>query len=252
MMTIDIIRAENLAPLPHGFFTRNDGVSKDIFAELNCGLQNGDEVENVLKNREIAVQSLGRPSSSLVTATQTHSSNAVIVNELPDEPISCDGMVTSSPRISLGVLTADCQPILLADKQAGVVGAAHAGWRGALSGIIENTITEMIYLGARRNRICAAIGPSICRESYEVGPEFHEEFLGRDLEFDRYFCEGVGDRVHLDLQAFSLEMLRREDVGSAEWTGQCTYKDPSRFFSYRRSTHMHESEFGVMISIIGI
>ncbi len=251
-MTIEFIRSKILDPVPHGFFTRTGGVSTGIFAELNCGIRSGDKLEKVTKNRELAILSLGRRTNSLVTAIQTHSSDVIFLDAVPDESITCDGLVASNPEISLGVMSADCQPVLLADRTAGVVGAAHAGWRGALNGIIGKMIAKMIAHGARRDRIRASIGPSICRERYEVGPEFQGEFMRANPESKKFFSDSSGNRLHFDLQGFSLELLSLEGVDNAEWTGHCTYKDPQTFFSRRRSMHQNETEFGVMISIIGI
>jgi YfiH family protein len=161
-------------------------------------------------------------------------------------------MVTKVPGIALSVLTADCQPVLFADRQAGVIGAAHAGWRGALSGVLEATVAGMEALGAARGRIVAVIGPTISRTAYEVGPEFREAFLAADPGHAVYFTDGPGDRAHFDLPAFGLDRLRRAGVGVAVWTGHCTYSDPARFYSYRRSTHAHEADYGRLISAIAL
>jgi YfiH family protein len=159
-------------------------------------------------------------------------------------------MATATPGVALGVLTADCMPVLFADPEAGVIGAAHAGWRGALDGVLEATVDARVGLGATRNQISAVIGPSISQRAYEVGPEFLDRFLDDDPENGRYFAGGKDDRVHFDLIGYGLARLRRAGIAQAEWTGHCTYTDPARFFSYRRSVHQGEADYGRLISTI--
>ena len=159
-------------------------------------------------------------------------------------------MVTAIPGLLLGVLTADCQPILFHDQRAGVIGAAHAGWRGAVDGVLEATIDAMETLGAQRRGIHAVIGPTISQKAYEVGPEFFDRFRSEDPESLRFFANGSGDRMHFDLPGYGLHRLRAAGVGHAEWTGHCTYSDPSRFYSYRRTTHAGEADYGRLISTI--
>jgi YfiH family protein len=159
-------------------------------------------------------------------------------------------MVTATPGIGLAVLTADCQPVLFADAQAGVVGAAHAGWRGSRDGVLAATLDAMEKLGAKRAAITAVIGPTISQAAYEVGPEFVEGFLDDDPQNSRFFAGGKGDRALFDLPGYSLHRLRAAGVGHAEWTRHCTYSDPARFFSFRRTTHAGEADYGRLISVI--
>jgi YfiH family protein len=159
-------------------------------------------------------------------------------------------MVTRTPGVILGILTADCQPVLFADPQAGVVGAAHAGWRGALDGVLEATLDAMESIGAKRGNTIAVIGPSISQRAYEVGPEFLDDFLAEDVDNSRFFIGGKDDRMMFDLPAYGLHRLHRAGVRDAEWTRHCTYSDPDRFFSYRRTTHAGEADYGRLISTI--
>ncbi len=161
-------------------------------------------------------------------------------------------MVTDRPGLALAILTADCAPVLFADREAGVVGAAHAGWNGALTGVLEATIAAMTGLGAERERIAAAIGPAISQRAYEVGPEYVERFLDADPEHARFFAGGAGDRAMFDLPGFCLHRLREAGVGSAEWTGHCTYSDAARFFSYRRTCHRGEADYGRLVAAIAL
>ena len=167
-----------------------------------------------------------------------------------DEGVRADAMVTNVPGVALSILTADCQPVLFADRENMVIGAAHAGWRGALDGVLENTIDAMVDLGAERENIIAVIGPTISQRAYEVGPEFLDEFLSTDGENDRFFARGKGDRFLFDLPAYGLHRLRKAGIARAEWTRYCTYSDPDRFFSYRRATHNKEADYGRLISVI--
>ncbi len=159
-------------------------------------------------------------------------------------------MVTALPGVALSVLTADCQPVLLADAEAGVIGAAHAGWKGAMAGVLEATVDAMEALGASRAAIRAVIGPTISQRAYEVGPEFFDLFEAEDSRNARFFAQGAGDRLQFDLPAYGLYRLREAGIAQAEWTRHCTYSDPARFFSYRRSTHAQEADYGRLIAAI--
>ena len=250
-MTLDILTSDTLSPLRHGFFTRRGGASSGIFAGLNCGPGSSDLAECVAINRARAAEALDLPPDALVTVHQVHSADVVTL----DAPLSgdrprADAMVTATPGIALGILTADCQPVLFADVQAGVIGAAHAGWKGALAGVLEATVDAMVALGARRDRIAAVIGPTISQRAYEVGPEFLERFLDEDRDHARFFAGGSGDRVQFDLPAFGLHCLRQAGIARAEWTRHCTYSDPVRFYSYRRSVHESEADYGRLLSAI--
>ena len=159
-------------------------------------------------------------------------------------------MVTDRPGLGLAILTADCQPVLFADARAGVIGAAHAGWRGAQDGVLEATVAAMEALGAKRGDIHAAIGPTISQAAYEVGPEFFDRFVAEDPANSRFFVPGQGDKLRFDLPSYGLHRLRQAGVGQAEWIRRCTYSDPERFYSYRRTTHAGEADYGRLISVI--
>ncbi len=249
-MTLEILTHEALRPLRHGFFTRRGGASSGIFAGLNCGAGSSDLREAVSINRDRVAEALGLTAQALVGVHQVHSADVVTVQAPLGAPVRADAMVTATPGLALSVLTADCQPVLFADRAAGVIGAAHAGWRGALSGVLEATVDAMEALGARRADVVAIIGPTISQRAYEVGPEFLDAFLAEDGGYSRFFAGGEGDRMHFDLPGFGLHRLRAAGVGRAEWTRHCTYSDPERFFSYRRSVHRHEADFGRLISAI--
>ncbi|QFS81924.1 Laccase domain protein YfiH [Roseivivax sp. THAF40] len=249
-MTLDIITADTLAPLRHGFFSRRGGASSGVFQGLNCGTGSSDQSEMVRINRERVAAAMELDGTGVTTVHQCHSAEVVTVSGPLTPPLPrADGMVTAQPGVALGVLTADCQPILFADAEAGVIGAAHAGWRGALAGVLEATVDAMIALGARREAINAVIGPTISQRNYEVGQDFLEAFVAEDPEYVRFFAGGAGDRMHFDLPAFGLHRLREAGV-RAEWTRHCTYADPDRFFSYRRATHVKEADYGRLISVI--
>ena len=250
-MTAEFLRSELLDPVPHGFFTRLGGVSEGPFAALNCGERSGDSLGNVAENRLRAAAALGLASSRLVTATQTHSTRVEVIRSVPrGERPTADGLVTDLPDVAVGVLTADCQPVLLADRTAGIVGAVHAGWSGTLGGVIESGVSEMERIGACRSRIAAAVGPAIGQANYEVGTEFRERFLAKDEGSSAYFAEDETGRLTFDLPGYGLERLRRAGVSTVEWLGECTYGDPRRFFSYRRSCHLNQPAFGLLISVI--
>jgi len=247
---LESITVDALAPLRHGFFTRKGGASSGIFRGLNCGPGSSDLSEVVAINRARVAAAMDVDADHLLTITQTHSSDVVTLSApLTDRP-RADAMVTATPGLVLGVLTADCQPVLFADTRAQVIGAAHAGWRGAKDGVLEATIAAMERLGAQRAHISAVIGPTICQSAYEVGPEFIDSFLADDPAHAGFFAKGAGDRFLFDLPAFGLHCLRAAGVGHAEWTRHCTYSDPDRFYSYRRTTHAGEADYGRLISVI--
>lgn len=249
-MTLEIITSDRLSAFRHGFFTRRGGASSGVFAGLNCGPGSSDQSEIVAINRTRVAEAMQVPVDHLVTMHQTHSADVVTVTGPLDEPRpKADGMVSNTPGMALGILTADCQPVLFADDSAGVVGAAHAGWRGSLDGVLEATVDAMVALGATRDAITAVIGPSISQRSYEVGPEFLDEFLADDPQNARFFANGTDDRFHFDLPAFGLHRLRNAGI-TAEWTRHCTYSDANRFYSFRRATHAREADYGRLISVI--
>ena len=249
-MTLEILTSDALTPLRHGFFTRHGGASSGVFAGLNCGVGSSDQREVVQINRARVADAMGVAPDHLLGVHQIHSTQVVTAQApMADKP-RADALVTNTPGLALSVLTADCQPVLFADTDAGVIGAAHAGWRGALDGILTATVDAMVDLGATRENITAVIGPSISQSAYEVGPEFIDAFLAEDTEYARYFAQGDGDRMQFDLPGFGLNRLRAAGVGHAEWTRHCTYSDPARFYSYRRTVHAKEADYGRLIAAI--
>jgi polyphenol oxidase len=246
---LEILTSDALAPVRHGFFTRRGGASSGIFAGLNCGPGSSDQSDAVALNRARVAEAMGVAVDGLVTMTQVHSATVATISAPPADRPRADGIVTATPGLALAVLTADCQPVLFADPNAGVIGAAHGGWRGTRDGILEATVDAMVRLGARREDIRAVIGPTISQTAYEVGPEFLADFLQDDPRNGRFFLAGEGDRALFDLPAYGLSRLRNAGV-SAEWTRHCTYRDPERFFSYRRATHAAEADYGRLISVI--
>ncbi|MEL7026328.1 MAG: peptidoglycan editing factor PgeF [Pseudomonadota bacterium] len=250
-MSLDIITSETLAPARHGFFGRGGGASSGVFAGLNCGLGSTDQTEAVRINRGRVAHALDVNDGELITVYQTHSVDVATVQSAWDgRAPKADALVTNTPGLALAILTADCQPVLFSDAEAGVVGAAHAGWKGALGGVLEATLDAMEALGATRATTSATIGPSISQRAYEVGPEFFGRFTDEDPEYGRFFSGGKGDRMQFDLPSFGLHRLRQAGVATANWTGHCTYSDPERFYSYRRSVHAKEADYGRLISAI--
>lgn len=248
-MTLEILTSDALGA-KHGFFTRRGGASSGVFAGLNCGQGSSDQAEIVAINRARVAEAMGVAADHLVGVHQMHSATAVTVDAPLPKKLRADALVTATRGIALSVLTADCQPVLFADKEAGVIGAAHAGWRGALDGVLHATVDAMEALGAQRSNITAVIGPSISQRAYEVGPEFLDSFMAEDPDFARFFINGEGDRMMFDLPAFGLNRLRAAGVGHAEWTRHCTFSDAERFYSYRRTTHAKEADYGRLIAAI--
>ena len=258
-MTLTPITADRLTDsldvVTHGFFTRQGGVSTGIYAALNGGQGSQDTAEAVDENRARIATHLG--VERLVSVHQVHGDRVEMVSGAwPGARPRADAMVTDRAGVGLAILTADCAPVLFADRAAGVVGAAHAGWNGALTGVLEATVAAMVGLGAERERITAVIGPAISQRAYEVGPEYVERFLDEDPEHARFFAGGPnvggGDRAMFDLPGFCLHRLREAGVGSAEWTGHCTYSDEARFFSYRRTCHAREADYGRLVAAIAL
>lgn len=252
-MSVDAIRAAALDGVPHGFLGRRGGVSTGIHAGLNVGTGSADDREAVAANRALAVAAV-LPGAALVTVHQVHSAEVVAVEApFPGERPRADALVTRTPGLLLGVLTADCAPVLLADAEAGVVGAAHAGWKGALAGVTDATVAAMEALGARRDRIAAAVGPCIARASYEVDAAFAERFGADDPENERFFADGRrAGHAQFDLEGYVAARLAAAGIGRVEALGLDTYADPARFFSYRRATHAGEPDYGRQISLIGL
>jgi YfiH family protein len=249
-MTLEIIKANSLAPLRHGFFTRRGGASSGIFKGLNCGTGSSDQHDAVTINRTRVANEMGVSLVALMGVHQVHSTKVVTVTQPTTDHPKADALVTATPGIALSVLTADCQPVLFADHEAGVIGAAHAGWKGALNGILEETLNSMEALGAARANTHVVIGPSISQTAYEVGPEFFKKFTSENPSFARFFTNSKNDKFLFDLPALGLYILLRAGVRSAEWTRHCTYADTSRFYSYRRATHCKEADYGRLIAAI--
>ncbi len=238
-----------ISKINHGFFTRNGGVSEGIYTSLNCGYGSGDDIEKVKENRRRVAEKMG--GSVLCTVHQTHSPDVVIVNEAwehKDAP-KADALVTNQPNIILGILTADCLPILFADEKNGVIAAAHSGWKGAFSGVIENTIEKMQQLGADTSSIIATIGPAISQKSYEVGVEFFERFIGHDTNNERFFLS-QDDKYLFDLAGYAKSRLLTVGISQINIIAQDTYFNDNEFFSYRRSCKRGEPVYGRQISAI--
>ena len=248
------LEAEKLAGLPgitHGFFGREGGVSTGLYASLNCGPGSRDDPAAVAENRARAAAALGA-GSRLVSLSQIHSPFVHLVGpgwDAARHPEG-DGMVTATPGLALGVLTADCAPVLFADPMARVIGAAHAGWKGAFGGVLEATVAAMESLGARRENIHAAIGPCISAANYEVGAEFRARFLEADPANARFFKQGRPEHCHFDLQGYAAERLVAMELAAIEGSRVCTYPAENGFFSFRRTTHAGEADYGREISAI--
>jgi YfiH family protein len=250
---VEVIRAGCLGDVSHGFLGRRGGVSTGELAGLNVGYGSSDDRDAIDENRHRAVAAL-LPHAELATVHQVHSADALIV-ERPwpqAERPHADAMVTNRPRLLLGILTADCAPVLFADSQAGVIGAAHAGWRGALAGVTDSTLAAMEKLGASRDRICAAVGPCIGPASYEVDEGFRAGFLAEDPANARFFVDGPAGKPHFDLPRYVVQRLLAAGIGEVEAVHLDTYADADRFYSYRRATHHGEFDYGRQLSAIAL
>lgn len=246
----EALRSDLLDGMPHGFMTRRGGVSIGAVASLNCGFGAEDERAAVIENRRRAAAAV-LPGATLVGVHQVHSPDVVTVREpWPDDARpKADALVTDRPGLLIGILTADCAPVLLADTAAGIVGAAHAGWRGAHGGVIANTVAAMVALGADPARIAAAVGPCIAQASYEVGADFRDQFAESDA---RFFAPGRPGHWQFDLPGYVAHRLNAAGVETVEVLGRDTYAEPDAFFSFRRATHLGEPTYGRMLSLIGI
>jgi hypothetical protein len=252
-VSVEAIRAASLGDLPHGFLGRRGGVSHGVCAGLNVGLGSDDGRAAIAENRRRALAAVA-PGARLVTVHQVHSPIAVHADApWPDDGRpQADAIVTDRPGLALGILTADCTPVLLADREAGVIAAAHAGWKGALGGVIEATLVQMERLGADRGRVAAAIGPVIARKSYEVDEGFARRFAEAEPANERFFSPGREGHHQFDLEAYVLARLAEAGVARAEALGLDTYSEPDRFYSYRRATHRGEPDYGRQISLIAL
>jgi YfiH family protein len=250
---VEVIRAVSLGEFPHGFLGRRGGVSTGELAGLNVGYGSHDDREAIAGNRRLAIAAL-LPEAELATVHQIHSAEALHVQRAwpQDQRPRADAMVTDTPNLLLGILTADCAPVLFADHRAVVVGAAHAGWRGALAGVTDATIAAMERLGARRENIHAAVGPCIGQPSYEVDEAFRARFLDHDPDNARFFVPGDAGKPHFDLEAYVVHRLLAVGIDEVEALNFDTYSDADRFYSYRRSTHRGEADYGRQLSAIAI
>ncbi len=253
MAEVEVIRAKVLGDLPHGFLGRRGGVSTGVVAGLNVGLGAGDDDGAVAENRTRAIAAV-LPGADLATVYQVHSPDCVVATApwpLDARP-HADALVTDRPGLLLGIVTADCAPVLLADREAGVIGAAHAGWKGAAAGVTDRTIEAMERLGARRARIVAAIGPCIAQASYEVDAKFAARLIAADPANGAHFTAGRAEHYRFDLEAYVAGRLEAAGIGRVERLGLDTYAAPERFYSYRRATHLEEAGYGRQLTLIGL
>lgn len=250
---IERLTSEAVGAVPHGFLGRKGGVSTGLYAGLNVGLGSDDDRRDIERNRAIARDAV-LPGATLVTVRQVHSPDVIPVSAAiaeADRP-PADALVTDRPGLLLGILTADCVPVLLADARAGVIGAAHAGWKGAIGGVTDRTIDAMVALGADRSRIACAIGPCIARRSYEVSEEFARTFEAADPANERFFVQARAGHRMFDVGAYVAARLAASGVARIDMLGEDTYSQPERFYSYRRSCHRGEAGYGRQISVIGL
>ena len=248
-----MLRAGALDGVRHGFLGRRGGVSQGVYAGLDVGRAAAGTNPHLVENRRLAVDAVA-PGAALVTVFQVHSADVVPVS-VPfgdSERPRADALVTATPGLALGILTADCAPVLFADREAGVIGAAHAGWKGALAGVTDATIVAMEALGGRREHIVAAIGPCIARASYEVDEGFRARFLDVAPENERFFADARAGRARFDLEAYVAHRLAAAGIGRVAALGEDTYAQPERFFSFRRATHRSEPDYGRQISLIAL
>jgi len=250
---VEVTRARALEGMPHGFLGRVGGVSTGVVGGLNVGTGSQDDPAAIAENRARAVEAV-LPGARLITVYQVHSADAVTVIAPFDEALrpKADALVTNQTGLVLGTLTADCAPVLFADREAGVVAAAHAGWKGAIGGVTDSTIAAMEALGARRDRIAAAVGPCIARASYEVDAGFFQRFCEQDPANERFFADGRPEHFQFDLEAYVVHRLALAGLRTIEALGLDTYANESRFFSFRRATHRGEPDYGRQISLIGL
>ena len=250
-MKLKILKNNNLFGAKHGFFTRLGGESTGIYKGLNCGLGSMDNKKIINRNRVLVANSMGISQSRLVFVHQIHSSDVITIkNKIHTSPVKGDALVTANKKIALSILTADCQPVLFLDKKNGIIGAAHAGWKGAFTGILQNTIKSMKKIGGEPDHISVTIGPSISQKNYEVGPEFFDT-LCKDYKYnEKFFFKGNKNRFHFDLVGYSIYQIKKSGVRKVNYIDSCTYENPDLYFSYRRSVHKSEPDYGRMISTI--
>lgn len=252
-MTVEVIQSGVLSSVAHGFLGRAGGASTGIYAALNVGLGSEDVRETVVENRRRAVEAV-LPGATLARVHQFHSPDVVQIGQdiVEDDPPRGDAMVTNQPNLLLGIVTADCVPVLFADVDAGVIGAAHAGWKGAIGGVLENTITAMVKLGAELGRIRCAIGPCISQKSYEVDEGFFRHFVAQAAPNERFFGNGKAGHYQFDIEGYVAARLAAAGMRTVACLGEDTYSQPDRFFSYRRTCHLGEPGYGRQLSLIGL
>ncbi|MCF6272361.1 MAG: peptidoglycan editing factor PgeF [Rhodobacteraceae bacterium] len=254
-MRLDPVISSLLPKEKHGFFTRKGGGSEGVFHTLNCGFGSFEDPGIVRQNRALIAASFNIPSEQLFSAKQIHSARVITISD-PEASSpallerEADALVSDRTGIALSVLTADCAPVLFFDREKSIIGAAHAGWRGAINGVLEATVDAMRALGARPDRISAVIGPCISQKNYEVGAEFLETFLDTDQNFSQYFINGANGKYLFDLPSFALHKLRSMQLEICEWVGECTYETPEKFYSYRYAQHKKLPNYGRMLSVI--
>ena len=244
-----------LARIRHAFFTRSGGVSDGVYASLNGGIGSNDAPDKVAENRARMAVTLGVAPDRFLTPYQIHSPDVVVADGswTQETRPRADAVVTREPKLAIGVSTADCGPLLFADAEAGVVGAAHAGWRGAFTGVIEATLAAMEKLGASRDRVVVALGPTIRQPNYEVGPEFLERFRAADIDNERFFAPSPREgHAMFDLTGYIADRVNRAGVAQFEDLGHCTYADPAQFYSYRRMSQRGEPDYGRHINAIAL
>lgn len=258
-VSVPILKAHCLKSVKHGFFTRQGGVSKGVYASLNCSFKekadqkDRDLKENVLENRQRAVEAAQLDPKKLCTLRQVHGNEVVVLKKVPSVVPAADGLVTASSHLVLGIQTADCVPVLFLDRTHGVIGAAHAGWRGAVAGVVQNTVKAMLECGAQARSISAAIGPCINQASYEVGAELYDAFMAQSADNEEFFIEqDTPQKILFDLPGYVERQLEKLKIGNIERLPYCTYEQEDLFFSCRRATHRHEKDFGGHLSIISL
>ena len=254
-LSLNPVRADalQLNGIEHGFFTRQGGVSEGLYASLKGGYGSNDLSDHILENRLRMAKALGSEPEEFLSLYQIHSAETVTVTQVwsVDNRPKADAMATRIPNITLAIATADCGPVLFADAEAGVIGAAHAGWKGALTGVLESTLEAMEQLGARRQQTVAVLGPTISQSAYEIGQEFKAQFIAADVAHEAFFVAGKAPgKSHFNLPAFIGYRLKSAGIGHFDDLALCTYNDPTRFFSFRRTTHRQEPDYGRLISAI--
>jgi len=252
-MHVEVIKSAALDGAAHGFLGRKNGVSTGIYSGLNVGLGSDDDRPAVLENRRRAIDAV-LPGATLARVHQFHSADVYTVDGAIDDdaPPPADALVTKKTGILLGIVTADCVPVLFADVESGVIGAAHAGWKGAISGVLENTVQAMVKLGANKDRIKCAIGPCISQKSYEVDQGFFQKFAQDDPANERFFSDGAAGHYQFDIEGYVAARLAATGIQTISCLGEDTYSQPDRFFSYRRSCHNAEDGYGRQLSLIGL